>query len=200
MSTSSTKDQTTTGSTTPGFAPQAADLTTAFNGANGALSSASQAVAPTNFTAQMSPAQLAAYQQMIQQGGNLGTPSTQAGTGTALQADGTSGVGGALSGLSNFNAAGATNPGAINSAAQQYVQGQNIPAQVAAAMQGATQQAQDVTMPGIEQNAAIGGNTNSSRAGIADGLVQRGLAEQSANLNGSLSGAAYAHGLDLALI
>jgi hypothetical protein len=62
----------------------------------------------------------------------------------------------------------------------------------------ATQQANQVTMPGIEQNAAIGGNTNSSRTGIADGLVQQGLAEQSAALNGSLSGTAYANGLALA--
>ena len=198
MSTSSSKDQTTTGTSTPGFAPQSADLTTAFNGANGALSSASQAVAPTNFTAQMSPAQLAAYQQMIQQGGNLGTPSTQAGTGTALQTAGTNGVAGALSGLSNFNAGNATAPGTISSAAQQYVNGQNIPAQVANAMLPAEQQARDVTMPGIEQNAAIGGNTNSSRTGIADGLVQRGLAEQDNNLTGALTGTAYAHGLDLA--
>jgi hypothetical protein len=49
-------------------------------------------------------------------------------------------------------------------------------------MQGATETARDVTMPGIEQNAAMTGNTNSTRTGIADGLVQRGLAEQSANL------------------
>lgn len=197
MSTSSTKDQTTSSTSTP-WAPQAADLTTAFNGANGALTQAQGAVAPTNFTAQMDPSQIAAYQQMVQQGGNLSTANTQAGTGAALQADGTAGVGGALTGLSNFNAGAATNPDAITSAANQYVAGQNIPAQVAAAMQGATQTANDVTMPGIEQNAAIGGNTNSTRTGIADGMVQRGLAEQAANLNGSLSGTAYANGLNLA--
>jgi hypothetical protein len=198
MSTSSSKDTTTTGSTQPGFAPQVGALTTAFNGAQNAYGQASQAVAPTDFTAQMDPTALAAFNQMVQQGGNLSTPNTQAATGNALQADGTSGVGGALSGLSNYNASTATDPNAINSAAQQYVQGQNIPAQVAAAMQGATQTAQDVTMPGIEQNAAIGGNTNSTRTGVADGIVQRGLAEQSANLNGSLSGTAYANGLNLA--
>jgi hypothetical protein len=62
----------------------------------------------------------------------------------------------------------------------------------------ALQQARDITMPGIEQNAAIGGNTNSSRTGIADGLVQRGLAEQSAGLGATLRNAAYTHGLDLA--
>jgi hypothetical protein len=198
MSTSSEKDTTSTGSTQPGFAPQVSDLTTAFNAANGALSSAQGAVAPTNFTAQMDPSQIAAFNQMIQQGSNLSTADTQAQTGSALQGAGTAGVTGALSGLSNYNAATATDPNAINAAANQYVAGQNIPAQVAAAMQGATETAQDVTMPGIEQNAAIGGNTNSTRTGVADGIVQRGLAEQSANLNGSLSGTAYANGLNLA--
>ena len=197
MSTASTKDTTTSNTTDP-WAPQAGALTSAFANAGNAYNTASQAVAPTNFTAQMTPDQLATFQQMVAQGGNQTIPGQTAATSGALQTAGTSGVTGALSGLNNFNAATATNPGTISSAADQYVAGQNIPAQVAAAMQGATEQARDVTMPGIEQNAAIGGNTNSSRTGIADGLVQRGLAEQSANLNGSLTGQARANALALA--
>jgi hypothetical protein len=198
MSTSSTKDTTTTGSTQPGFAPQVGALTTAFNGAQDAYGKASSAVAPTDFTAQMSPEAISAFRQMIQQGGNLSTPNQQATTGTALQNAGTSGVTGALSGLSTYNPSATNNTQSQVDAANQYVSGQNIPAQVKAAMQGATETARDVTMPGIEQNAAIGGNTNSSRTGIADGMVQRALAEQSANLNGSLSGTAFANGLNLA--
>lgn len=198
MSTSSTKDTTTTGSTQPGFAPQVGALTTAFNGAQNAYNTASGAVAPTNFTAQMSPEQINAFQQMIQQGGNLSTPNGQAATGTALQGAGTSGVSGALSGLNGYDASSTNNPNAITDAANQYVAGQDINGQVANSMLPAMQQARDVTMPGIEQNAAIGGNTNSSRTGIADGLVQRGLAEQSANLGATLRNAAYTHGLDLA--
>jgi hypothetical protein len=65
-------------------------------------------------------------------------------------------------------------------------------------MQTATETARDVTMPGIEQNAAMSGNTNSSRTGIAQGLVQRGLAEQAANLSGTLQSNAFANGLNLA--
>jgi hypothetical protein len=198
MSTASTKATSTTGSTQPGFAPQVSALTTAFNGAQNAYGQASQAVAPTNFTAQLDPTAIAAFNQMVAQGGNLSTPDQQAATGSALQGAGTAGVTGALSGLSNFNAGNTNNTQSQVDAANKYVAGQNIPAQVAAAMQGATEQARDVTMPGIEQNAAIGGNTNSSRTGIADGLVQRGLAEQSANLNGSLTGTAFANGLNLA--
>lgn len=198
MSTSSEKDTTTTGSTQPGFAPQVGALTTAFNGAQNAYGQASQAVAPTDFTAQLDPTAIAAFNQMVQQGGNLSTPDQQAATGTALQTAGTSGVTGALSGLSTYNPSATNNTQSQVDAANQYVAGQNIPAQVQNAMLGATQTANDVTMPGIEQNAAGTGNTNSTRTGIADGLVQRGLAEQSAALNGSLSGTAFANGLSLA--
>ena len=197
MSTSSTKDTTTSNTTDP-WAPQASALTSAFNNAGNAYNTASQAVAPTNYTAQMSPEQIAAYNQMISQGSNLGIPGTQASTANTLQGAGTNGVSGALSGLSNYNASNTNNQNSITDAANAYVAGQNIPAQVQNAMLQATQQANEVTMPGIEQNAAIGGNTNSTRTGIADGLVQQGLAEQSAALNGSLTGQAYANGLSLA--
>jgi hypothetical protein len=78
------------------------------------------------------------------------------------------------------------------------VAGQNIDGQVNDAMLNAKQQARDVTLPGIQQNAAISGNADSSRSGIAQGLVERGLAEQSANLGSTLRNAAYGQGLQLA--
>lgn len=189
---------TTTNSSTTPWAPQAAALTSAFSNAGNAYNQSSQAVAPTDYTAQMSPDALAAFKQMVQQGGNLAVPGQQASTGAALQTAGTAGTTGALSGLNNFNAASTNNAGSTVDAANQYVAGSDIPAQVRAAMQGATETARDVTMPGIEQNAAVGGNTNSSRTGIADGMVQRALAEQSANMTGSLSSQEYQNALALA--
>jgi hypothetical protein len=60
------------------------------------------------------------------------------------------------------------------------------------------QTARDVTLPGIQQGAAISGNTDSSRNGIAQGLVERGLGEQAASLQNSLTGQAFGQGLDLA--
>lgn len=76
--------------------------------------------------------------------------------------------------------------------------GQDIDSQVRNAMLNATQTARDVTLPGIEQNAATTGNTNSSRTGIAEGLVQRGLAQQSADLGATMRNSAYQTGLQLA--
>jgi hypothetical protein len=44
----------------------------------------------------------------------------------------------------------------------------------------------------------MSGNTNSSRTGIAEGLVQRGLAENAQNMTGALTSQAYTNGLNLA--
>lgn len=184
--------------TTNPWGPQAGALTSAFSNAGNAYNTASGAVAPTNFTAQMDPAAIAAFKQMVSQGGNLAIPNSMANTSTALQGAGTAGVQGSLSGLSGYDASRSNSADPTVAAAQKYVAGQDIPAQVRAAMQGATETARDVTMPGIEMNAAAGGNTNSSRTGIAEGLVQRGLAEQSANMSGSLSSQAFKDALTLA--
>lgn len=197
MSTESKQEKKIDTATTP-WGPQAAALQTAFDGAGGALSSASGIAAPTDFTAQMSPEALAAFRQMVSQGGNLAIPNSQAATGDALMSAGTAGVGGALSGLSGYDAGSTNNTDTQIASANKYVAGQDIDAQVRNAMLNATQTARDVTMPGIEQRAAAGGNTNSTRTGIAEGLVQRGLAQQSSDLGATLRNDAYTKGLALA--
>lgn len=188
----------TSNSTVNPWAPQAGALTDAFGKATDAYNQSSQAVAPTDFTAQMTPDQLATFQAMVGQGGNMAVPNSSAAAGSTLSSSGAGGAAGALSGLSGFNANTGNNPDSLVAAANKYVSGQDIDSQVNNAMLNAKQTARDVTMPGIEQNAAIGGNTNSSRTGIADGLVQRGLAEQSSNLGASLRSTAFQNGLTLA--
>lgn len=197
MSTSSEKDTTTTNKVDP-WAPQAGALTNAFNQAGNVYNTASQATAPTDFVAQMSPEAIAAFRQMVSQGSNLGIPNTQANTANTLQGAGANGVTGALSGLGNYNASNANNTQSQIDAANKYVAGQDIDAQVRNSMLNATQTARDVTLPGIEQNAAIGGNTNSSRTGIAEGLVQRGLAQQASDLGATMRNNAFQTGLGLA--
>jgi hypothetical protein len=167
-------------SSAPGWAPQVAALTTAFNQAGGALTNAQSVPAPTG-----TAANLTGNGSLSNNGVNLSNSGANAAT---------SGLGT----LSNFNAGGTNNPQAISDAANKYVAGQNIPDQVKNAMLGATQTARDVTLPGIQQHAAIGNNTDSSRNGIAQGLVERGLAEQQTALTGALNGQAYANGLNLA--
>ena len=67
-----------------------------------------------------------------------------------------------------------------------------------AAMQQAKEMARDVTLPGITQAAGASGNLNSSRAGIAQGLVERSLAANAQNTYNNLYSQAYQNGLNLA--
>jgi hypothetical protein len=193
-----TTTQTSSSSSQPGFAPQVAGLTTAFNAANGALTQAQGANAPTNFTAQFTPDQLATFKQMMGFGSNGAIPTSEGTAANTNTAAGTNAATGALTSLGTFDPSATNNPNTLVSAANQYVAGQNIPAQVQAAMLPAEQQANQTTLPGITQNADIGGNADSSRTGIAQGMVEQGLGEQSAALNGSLTGIAFGNGLNLA--
>jgi hypothetical protein len=193
---SSTQETSKNENTTP-WAPQAAALTDAFGKAQTAYGQASQAQAPTDFVAQFTPDQLGVFKSMLGYGTGTSTAGTSA-TGNALQTAGTNATQGALSGLTNYDPTKLNNTQSISDAANQYVSGQNIDAQVNNAMLNARQTARDVTLPGIDQAAAGSGNANSSRAGIAQGLVERGLAQQSADLGASLRSQAYQQGLQLA--
>lgn len=194
---SSTQQQQTSSSTTP-WAPQASALQTGFDAAGNALTQSQTAQAPTNFTAQFTPDQLATFQQMMGYTNGNTSPQTTSATGTDLQNAGTNATTGALSGLSSYDPTKLNNTQSISDAATQYANNQNIGAQTAAATNQAVEQARDVTMPGIEQNAVMTGNTNSSRTGIADGLVERSLAENAQNTYNSLYGQAYNNGLGIA--
>jgi hypothetical protein len=198
MSLGPSQDKQETQQTSP-WGPQADALTQAFQQAQSAYGQSTQAQAPTDFIAGANQNQQNTYQQAIDfANGQAGTAGGQIANGQATTQQGQNGINGALTGLSSFDPSQANNPQAMIDAANKYASGQDIPAMVKQAMQGATEQARDVTMPGIEMAAANSGNTNSSRAGIADGLVQRGLAEQSANLTGTLKSQAFQNGLTLA--
>jgi hypothetical protein len=180
------------------WGPQAGALTSAFSNAQDAYGKASTATAPTDFVAGMTPEQLANFHSAIGFANGNTTPATNAANGAALSSAGTSAATGALSGLSSFDPTTQNNPQALIDNANKYVAGQDIDSQVNNAMLNARQTARDVTLPGIEQGAAIGGNTNSSRTGIAQGLVERGLAEQASDLGSSLRSKAFSDGLALA--
>jgi hypothetical protein len=186
---SSTKDTTNTPSNI-GYLNQgfAADKT-----ALGQAQANAAGTTPTGFTAQMTPQQLQAYQSVYGAANGNTSAQTQQNTGALTSNAGAGGVQGALSGLSGYNP---SIQGEVN-AGQQYAAGQNIPAQVQAAMLGANQEANQVTLPGIDSAAAGSGNTNSSRTGIASGLVQQGLAQQAGALSAQLQGNAYNTGANL---
>jgi hypothetical protein len=178
-------------------APQAGALTSAFANAQDAYGKSSTATAPTDFVAGMTPEQLATFRDALGYANGTTVPGQNAATGAALSGAGTSRHWGPQR-PRNFDPSSANNPAALIDAANKYVAGQDIDAQVNNAMLNARQTARDVTLPGINQNAAMTGNTNSSRTGIAEGLVERGLAQQAADLGGSLRSNAFKDGLTLA--
>lgn len=201
---SNSKQDTTSqqSSNTSPWAPQANALTDAFSNAQTAYGKSSGATAPTDFTAQMTPAQLATFNSMLGYGNaNSGVPGAEASAGASMTGAGSSATSGALSALGGFNPATANNPQTLIDQANKYVDGQNIDGQVSAAMLPAMQQVRDATLPQMTSAAAGTGNINSSSAGVggtAQGVVERGLAEQAAGLGSSMRGQAFGQGLNLA--
>ena len=197
MSGSSTQETAKNEKTDP-WAPQAAALQSAFGNAQTAYGQAAGAKAPTDFVAGMTPEQMANFRDALGFASGSTVPGQNAATGGALSSAGTNAATGALAGLTAFDPTQLNNSSALIDNANKYVAGQDIDAQVRNAMLNATQTARDVTLPGIERNAAMTGNTNSSRTGIAEGLVERGLAQQSTDLGASLRSKAFSDGLTLA--
>jgi hypothetical protein len=152
----------------------------------------------TGEAAGLTPAQLQAINDAL----TGSTGSTNAATGALTNAGATTtGIGtGALSagatGLENFNATNLNNPAALTAGANQIVAGENIPQQVLQSEVPAIQAANEVTMPAIASNAAATGNINSSGTQNEGGLVQQGLAENTQNLDASLTGQAFTNAVN----
>lgn len=72
-----------------------------------------------------------------------------------------------------------------------------ISGMVDAAMRDANRNASESTIPNLYRNAAGSNNLNSSRAALAQGVVQRGLAEKTADVSSNLRGDAYKTGLGI---
>lgn len=173
------------------WGPQKPYLTQGFADAQTALNQANKAVAPNDFVAQMTPDQLATFRQMIGYGGNTATPGFETATGSDVLGAGAGGATGALNALGAFNPANWNNMSGVIGGAKAYAAGLDIPSAVRNAMLTGTQEARDVINPMTENAAASSGNTNSSRTGLQEGLVDRGLAEQAAGLAGSMYNNAY---------
>lgn len=180
------------------WGPQTPYITGAFNAAANAANQANSVPLPSNFTAQMTPDQINAYLSMRNSGNvNIGTSQGVANTGAGVVAPGFNTALSTGTSLAGFNPSSTNNAPSVLGTAQQYVNGLNIPAQVQNAMQTAMETARDVTNPQTENGAASTGNINSSRTGIAQGLVDRGLAETAANLSGTLQNQAWNTGTNL---
>lgn len=187
--TGSSTDNNNTASQTNPWSVQQPYLSTAFSGANTAM----------NNTSGMTPAQLAMFTSELGYGtNNLPIAASSANAGSTASAAGAAGTVAGINGLQGFNPASTNNMPNVINGANQFVAGENIPQQVQADMLGATQEAQQVTNPGIDATAAGSGNINSSRDAIEHGLVASNLAEQAGTLGANLQANAYTTGANTA--
>jgi hypothetical protein len=115
--------------------------------------------------------------------------NSQLGYGTASQQ-------GALNGYNSFLGQDQT---ANNIAtANQYANNPNLAAMVKSATYAANRDASENTLPTLYRNAAATGNLNSDRTALAQGVVQRGLAENQQNIASNLAYQQYQQGLSMA--
>lgn len=126
-------------------------------------------------------------------GANTGANTTNLSQG--LLSSGSSGMGstaGALTGIANSDPTGAN-----ISAASRYADNPFVSGMVDNAMLDARRQVAEGVIPNLYRGAAATGNLNSDRTALAQGVVERGLAEKAAGISSGLRGELYSQGLEL---
>ena len=164
----------------------------------------------------LTPEQLGTFRDMYNFAGSSGAPAYSQNTATGAagtagqlgaagagmlssgQAIGDRGAAGLLSTagrLGSFSPTGGV--GSNIDAAGRYADNPYLSGQVDATMRDARRQVSEQALPQVARNAAMTGNIGSSKRGIAEGILERGLAEKTADVSAGLRGDAYARGLAL---
>lgn len=192
--------QTTNTTTTnaPG-GPQAGALNTIYGGLAGAYNKTKDLNYTGDFYAAPNQTQYDAYNQAGGFAGGIGAgiPGAQINAGMPLLAQGFGGAGGALSGLLNYGLNDQTGNN-INTA-NTYANNPYIDQAVRAATYGANRNAAENDIPNLYRGAAASGNLNSDRTALAQGVVERGLAENAQNIGAQMRNDAWSRGLQTAL-
>jgi hypothetical protein len=97
-----------------------------------------------------------------------------------------------------FSAAGQDPTKANIAAAGQYADNPYMSGMIDAASRDVTRNLYENQIPGLNQAATGSGNMDSSRAGVAQGIMSRGAADQIGDIASSMRGQAYSQGLGLA--
>jgi hypothetical protein len=189
MNTSSTQK---TDQTNAPSAFQQSYLTDAFNKAQGQSNNAYTG----DRVAQFNPDQLNTFRQMLGYANGSSVPGQTAAAGADLTGVGTNAISGAIGRLNGFTPQGGT---ASNiAAANEYANAAASPEAVQAAMRDATRQVSEQALPQIARQSANSGNAMSSRRAISEGIVQRGLADKTADTSATMRANAFQNGLNLA--
>lgn len=96
------------------------------------------------------------------------------------------------------NYLGQSSADAIQASARKYADSPYLQDQIDAAAGDVRRNLTENILPSVDRSASSGGNINSSRAGIASGIAQRGASEEIAQIGANLRSRAYDQGLSLA--
>ncbi|VXD02807.1 hypothetical protein [Sphingomonas sp. 8AM] len=101
--------------------------------------------------------------------------------------------------IDNYLALAAEDPTAsLTASARAYADDPNISGLIDASTRDVTRTLNEDTLPTLNRDASGGGNINSSRAGIAEGIARRGAEDRVADISSTIRSDAYNRGLSLA--
>lgn len=202
MGTTSTTTTSGTSNTSP-WAPAQPYLENILGQSNGAYNQTQQNLQnpayanPTSFIANVTPQQLGVAGAEYNYGMNSTAPSYATAAGEAGINTGINALNQGAAGLGSFNPAAYNNIGNDINAGQSYAAGVNAAAITSAAMNQADQQAENVTLPGMQRNATAAGDVNSTASQNQQTLLQSQLAQAAAGIYANTEAGAYATGAGL---
>lgn len=197
---SQTTQTTNTSETTAPWSAQQPYLLDAFKKAQSNYNMGAGSLYSGDQIAGMTPEQMNVFKSLYSYGmNNNNIPGISASVGTNLANTGSQGLSAAMERLLAFKPTGGPQDNVTT--AGLYADNPYISGQVDAAMRDASRYVNEQQLPALDRAAAMTGNVNSStvgRGGIAQGIIQRGLAEKAADVSANLRGSAYSQGLNLA--
>jgi hypothetical protein len=171
-------------------------LTEAFKAASGNLDHSNANTYAGPQVAQFTPEQLAIFKSMTGYGGNSTGADTSSSVGVTTANAGSNALVDALKGLNGFSPTGGTDSNIA--AATAYANNPATDGMIDAAMRDARRSVSEGALPQIARNSAATGNTMSSRRAISEGIVERGLADKTADTSANIRGTQFNNGLALA--
>jgi hypothetical protein len=193
MNTQST--QTETKSTQP-WAVQQPYLAQAFGQASTNLSNANSNTYTGQQIAQFTPEQLATFKAMTGYGGDMSGANTSSTVGANTANAGYGALTDALTGLKGFTPQGGTDSNIA--AATAYANNPATDGMITAAMRDANRSVTEQALPQLARSDALSGNTMSTKDAISRGIVERGLADKTADVSANIRGTQFNNGLALA--
>lgn len=146
--------------------------------------------------AQFSPEQLALFKNMTSYGSDPSAAATSTNAGTTTANAGANAVSSAFDALGNYQPGGGVDSNIAD--ATKYANNPATDGMIDAAMRDARRSVSEQALPQVARSAVASGNTMSSRRAISEGLVERGLAEKTADVSSTIRGQQFDNGLKMA--